>query len=133
MKLSCAIWIVITVLFSTVAMAETKDFSGSYVWERTDKTVEGELAIEVDDVSDGEWSIVFSFDWEGNDHRFEGRVTGDWDGDWVGQVDSDDPGHPLKFEFEGRFSDGVFSGTHGYFNSQGEFVPSGSLTFAPNG
>jgi len=33
-----------------------------------------------------------------------------------------DPGHPLKFEFKGAFSDGVFSGTHGYFNSKGELV-----------
>jgi len=45
----------------------------------------------------------------------------------------DDPGHPLKFEFKGAFSDGAFSGTHGYFNREGELVDSGTLELTPAG
>jgi len=51
----------------------------------------------------------------------------------IGKAASDDPEHPLKFEFEGAFSDGTFSGTHGYFNGLGELVDSGTLEFAQAG
>jgi hypothetical protein len=40
---------------------------------------------------------------------------------------------PLKFELTGAFSDGTFSGTHGYFNGKGELVDSGTLELAPAG
>ena len=53
--------------------------------------------------------------------------------DLTGKVASDDPGHPLKFEFKGAFSDGAFSGTHGYFNGEGDLVDSGTLEFASAG
>jgi len=109
---------------------ERTNLSGSYIWERTDKTVEGELDVVLTPGDEGEWTVAFHFDWEGEPHVFEGTAKGSLTGDLFGNVDSDDPGHPLKFEFKGAFSDGTFNGTHGYFNSKGELVDSGTLEFA---
>ena len=107
--------------------------SGSYVWERPDETNEGELDAVFTPDGEGEWQVAFRFDWEGEPHVFEGTASGSFSGDLTGNVASDDPSHPLKFEFKGAFSAGTFSGTHGYFNSKGELVDSGTLKLAPAG
>ena len=112
--------------------ADEVTLSGSFVWERPDEKIDGELDVVFTPSGEGEWRVTFRFDWEGKPRVFEGTAKGSLTGDLTGDVDSDDPGHPLKFEFRGSFSDGTFSGTHGYF-SKGELVDAGTLEFAPAG
>lgn len=107
--------------------------AGSYHWERGEESVDGTLEVEMTATGEGTWDIAFRFDWEGEPHVFEGKAKGSLSGELTGNVDSDDPGHPLKFEFTGAFSDGAFAGTHGYFNREGELVPSGTLELAAAG
>ena len=113
------------------AMAgEPVALSGSYHWERGEESVDGELEVALTATGEGTWDVSFSFDWEGEPHVFGGTARGSLTGGLSGNVDSDDPSHPLKFEFTGAFSDGAFAGTHGYFNREGELVPSGTLELA---
>ena len=107
--------------------------SGSFVWERPDKSTDGELEVVFTPAGKEQWIVVFNFDWEDEPRVFEGTAQGSLTGDLSGNVASDDPGHPLKFEFKGAFSDGTFTGTHGYFNREGELVDSGTLEFVPAG
>lgn len=110
---------------------EEASFSGSFVWERPDgERLEGELDVVFTPGDEGEWRVAFDFDWEGKPRIFEGTASGSLGGDLIGNVASDDPSHPLKFEFKGAFSDGTFTGTHGYFNRDGELVDSGTLELA---
>ncbi len=117
---------------ATVA-GDNARFSGSYVWDRPDQKTEGELDVVFTPTGEGAWNVVFRFDWEGEAREFAGTATGDLDGELKGNVDSDDPSHPLEFEFTGVFSDGKFNGTHGYFNRRGELVESGTLELVPAG
>ena len=109
-------------------------FSGSFHWERPDgEEFDGELSAVFTPEKDGEWAVAFEFDWEGEPHVFLGSASGSLSGELSGKAASDDPGHPLKFEFKGAFSDGTFSGTHGYFNREGDLVDSGTLELAQAG
>ena len=106
---------------------------GSYVWERGEKTEKGKLVVTLTPTAKNQWDVEFRFDWEGEPHRFVGNAWGSLDGKLTGKVDSDDPGHPLKFRFEGVFSEGVFTGTHGYYNGMAKLVPSGTLELTSPG
>lgn len=116
------------------AAPEEVRLEGSFLWERGDEKIEGELtSVRLTPSGEGTWEIAFRFDWEGEPHVFSGTAEGSLSGELAGNVASDDPGHPLKFEFRGAFADGQFSGTHGYWNAKGDLIPSGTLTLAPIG
>jgi hypothetical protein len=101
--------------------------NGSFVWERDDTKQEGSLDVTLTPKENGQWDIEFRFDWEGEPRLFVGTAWGKLDGKLTGKVDSDDPGHPLKFRFEVDSAGGVLSGTHGYYNRMGSLIPSGTL------
>ena len=102
----------------------------TFAWVRADKSIDGELDVVFTPAGKEQWVVVFDFDWEDEPRVFEGTAKGSLTGDLIGNVASDDPGHPLKFEFKGTFSEGTFTGTHGYFNREGGLVDSGTLEFA---
>ena len=124
---------IVIVAAGTAAADDEVALVGSFVWERSDKTLGGELDVVFTPSGTGEWMVAFQFDWEDEPHVFSGTAQGSLTGDLTGNVASDDPGHPLKFEFKGAFLDGKFTGTHGYFNGKGELVDSGTLELAPAG
>jgi len=118
----------------TVAIASGEvHLAGSFFWKGGDEPVNGDLTTVLTPSGKGEWDVAFHFDWEGEPHVFAGKAKGSLDGELVGNVSSDDPDHPLKFEFRGAFADGEFAGTHGYWNRKGELVPTGTLKLAPAG
>lgn len=110
--------------------ADEVTLSGSYVWERSDKSIDGELEAVFVPAGKREWTVAFRFDWEGKPHVFEGTARGSLTGELIGNVASDDPGHPLEFEFKGAFAEGTFTGTHGYFKKSGDLAHSGTLELA---
>ena len=112
---------------------ETIDFEGSFVWERNEKTEQGTLAVTLTPIAKNRWDVEFRFDWEGEPRLFTGTAWGSLSGTLTGKVDSDDPGHPLKFRFEGDFTEGAFVGTHGYYNGLGKLVESGTLKLTSPG
>ena len=128
-------WLVALVIVIVAAMPSRADgevtLAGSFVWERGNEIVEGDLEVVFMPRAEHEWAVAFHFEWEEEPHVFPGTVRGSLAGELIGNVASDDPSHPLKFEFQGTFSEGTFRGTHGYFNGSGELVHSGTLQLAP--
>ena len=99
---------------------------GEFVWERDDGNHEGELKATLTPTGDGEWSVAFHFDWEDGPHVYTGTCSGSLDGELTGDIVSDGE-REMKFTFSGAFTDGTFSGTHGFVTDEG-LKHAGTLT-----
>jgi hypothetical protein len=101
---------------------------GGFVWERDDGNHDGDLTAIFTPTGDGEWSVAFHFDWEDGPHVYTGTCSGSLsEGELAGDITSDGD-REMKFKFSGAFEDGMFSGTHGFVDDEGEVKSAGTLT-----
>jgi hypothetical protein len=107
---------------------------GSYVWNKEDEQITGDLRAVFTEKSKEEWNVSFHFDWEEEPRVFTGTASGNLStGKLEGDIVSDDEDHKMTFKFQGSFEDGTFTGTHGFVSDEGEVKPAGTLTLQPKG
>lgn len=105
---------------------EPQTFEGEYVWQRQDKDIKGPLHAEFESTGENTWNVSFRFTFEEEEHVYAGTAEGSLDGEISGKVLSDGD-EPRPFEFEGKFVDGKFEGTH-WAMQDGEKRDTGILT-----
>ncbi|MDH3626419.1 MAG: hypothetical protein OEV00_01520 [Acidobacteriota bacterium] len=123
-------------LLGILALAFTPGFSGdddvtlegAFVWARDDGNHEGDLKAVLSPTGEGAWDISFYFDWDDGPHIYTGSCAGSLDGELSGDIVSDGDGD-MNFKFSGAFTDGTFSGTHGFVDD-GEVKDAGTLTLS---
>ncbi len=67
------------------------------------------LDVTLTPLSEGRWSVVFRFDWDGR-RTYTGVAEGSLEGQLEGTVL--DESRRRRFTFRGEFVDGIFEGTH---------------------
>ncbi|MEM7352189.1 MAG: hypothetical protein AAF657_15420 [Acidobacteriota bacterium] len=108
---------------------ESQTLTGQFIWERSDKNIDGDLRAVFEPTGESAWNVSFYFKFEEKDHIYSGTAEGSLtDGTLKGKVMSDGD-KPRPFEFEGTFADGSFQGTHTGFR-KGEPSPTGTMTLS---
>lgn len=109
--------------------AEDVTKTGTYAWEREDKTIAGDLKAIFTPVADGEWKVAFHFDWDDGPHVYAGTAKGNLNqGELSGEVENDNEERKATFRFTGTVRKGTFNGTHAVLTKEGELKDMGKLT-----
>jgi hypothetical protein len=107
----------------------TQTLQGEFVWERSDKSISGDLEAVFEPTGDATWNVSFHFTFDEKDHVYSGTAEGSLtEGELLGHVMTDGE-EPSPFEFKGTFADGSFTGTHMGFRD-GEAEPTGTMTLS---
>ena len=118
----------------TLALADDHEvtWKGTYVWERSDKDIPGDIEAVFTPAGDKTWDVVFHFEWEGEMRAWKGTATGSLDnGELKGEA-KEDRDRERTFAFEGTVKDGKFQGIHGGMRD-GKLSETGKITLQPKG
>ena len=109
--------------------AATQTLTGEYQWNRPDEKPGPIKAVFTATDKEGTWDVSFHFNFRDEDHIWSGQAKGSLtDGELSGEVMSDGD-KPSPFVFEGKFEDGVFTGTHAGLRD-GERRDTGTITLS---
>ena len=122
-----------TLLVAIVALAlvpwaaqagDEQKLTGEYQWDQGGAS--GELNAVFAPKGEGLWDVSFKFTFRGKPHTYTGTAKGSLsDGDLEGEVLNDNKRR--TFTFQGRFTEGAFSGTHAEVTN-GKGYRTGTLT-----
>ena len=113
-----------------IALAEESEtLTGTFVWERDDGEISGDLEARFTSTGDNTWNVTFHFDWEGEPRIWKGTAKGSLKkGKLEGEATMDKKDKPATFTFTGKFKGGTFKGTHARIRKEGEPRATGRLT-----
>lgn len=129
--LALIVFALLTVLpgVALAADGDSQTLTGEFVWERSDKNIEGPLEAIFESTGKDTWNVVFNFTFEDEPHIYKGTAEGSLEnGTLKGKVMTDDD-EPRPFTFEGTFKDGQFSGTHAG-ERDGKPSPTGTMSLS---
>ena len=113
-------------LLLTAPAGDAVVLQGSYVTGDAEYPDEGQIVATFTPRGDAIWAVVFDFDFQESDYRFEGTATGSLDdGALTGSVQN--ASGERTFTFAGTVSDGRFEGTHAEIE-YGSETPTGTMT-----
>ncbi len=108
---------------------ESETLTGTFVWERDDGEISGDLEARFTSTGDQTWKVTFHFDWEGEPRIWKGTAKGSLEkGKLEGKAVMDKADDPATFTFQGKFKGGTFKGTHARIRKEGEPRATGTLT-----
>lgn len=125
-----ALLLLVAVSLTGIAFAgEEETLTGTFVWEREDENISGDLEARFTSTGEKAWKVSFHFDWEGEPRVWNGTAKGSLEkGKLKGEAVMDKTDDPSTFTFTGKFKDGKFSGTHAQIDKEGKSHATGTLT-----
>ena len=121
--------IVLALLLPVQDGADEVTLRGNFLWKQMHHM--GDLDAVFTKSGDGAWDVEFRFVWERELHVYRGTAEGSLtDGEFRGNVITDNPERPQTFFFAGRFERGRFTGTHTALQPSGGRYPTGTLTLS---
>jgi hypothetical protein len=125
-----ALLLLLVASLAGIAFAEESEIlTGTFVWERDDGEVSGDLEARFTSAGDKTWNVTFHFDWEGEPRIWKGTAKGSLKkGKLEGEVVTDNKERPATFTFAGKFKGGTFRGTHARIRKESEPRATGTLT-----
>jgi hypothetical protein len=108
---------------------DSETLTGTFVWERDDGEISGDLEARFTSTGDETWKVTFHFEWEGESRVWNGTAKGSLEkGKLEGEAVMDKADDPSTFTFKGKFKRGNFKGTHAQISKEGEPHATGTLT-----
>lgn len=129
LKLTLAALAIVLVAAPPLLAADPQKLQGEFIWERSDRNVSGPLEAVFEPTGDETWNVSFYFSLDDEDHVYSGTAEGSLtEGELRGRVMTDGE-KPAPFEFEGKFVEGSFQGTHAGLRD-GKKDPTGTMTLS---